>query len=326
MEYIWIIVYAVIAVFGYNCSDYASYKFVYDTLIPAGVDFTAVPDIGYDLLSRLGSALGLSFEVFRGLYILAALFLFYKAVRYFCDRPAYVFFLYFLFPFFLDAAQFRFFMAYAIAFFALRYMAERKYWAYILLVILAASQHLSVLVFLLFLLVNMDRRKLSILVLIAVAAECIVFFFAPDLLSLLLGNVVGRAAYYVQSDTYSLYLCAAHMGLAMLSAFLANFLAKRYPSQKKDFLSNVLLIAIAFVPLIIIDPNYMRLYRTVTPLIYIAMDIPGEKKGLEQVTNLYAAVYCLSMFFIFISPHNTTHWNGVVKALLTNNYLFDLFR
>lgn len=99
-NHIWIVVYSIIAIFGYNCSDYTSYKHVYEVLVPAGLGLYAVPDIGYDILCRIGSFLGVSFEIFRGLYLFAALILFYKGVCYFCDKPSRVFFCIFCILFF----------------------------------------------------------------------------------------------------------------------------------------------------------------------------------------------------------------------------------
>lgn len=326
VEILFFLVMWVIAVFNYSNADYESYRLIYDFYIPNGTGFSVMPDIGYYALCVVGRHVGLTFQIFRGVYITLALFFLVKGFSFFAKNKKNIYVLYLLFPFLIEVVQYRFFMAVAIMLYALPYLKEGCYKKYIIFVILAASQHSSALIYLLFLLCMLEEKRMKHLVGIIVIAETGVFWVAPMVLNTILGMFMPQLSMYLNSGFYTKYLYFVFLAIEVLLLVWVEKIQIKSGTLLMCFTNKLLWIALCFVPFILIDDNFVRLYRGSMPIVYSAIYFQLEKHRYVNWKNLVAIILSVLMYYVFLSQHSITNWVNVTGPIFKYNYFFELFR
>lgn len=326
VEIIFFLVMWVIAVFNYSNADYESYRLIYDFYIPNGTGLSVMLDIGYYALCVVGRHVGLSFQTFRGIYITLALLLFVKGFSYFAKNKKNIYLLYLFYPFLMEVVQYRFFMAVAIILYALPYLKEEHYKKYIIFVVLAASQHSSALIYLLFLMCMLEVNKLKHLVRIMVIVETGVFLVAPAVLSTILGRFIPQLSIYLNSDSYTRYLYFAFLAIEVLLLIWVEKIQIQPDTSLMSFTKKLMWIALCFLPFILIDDDFVRLYRGAMPIVYSAIYLQMEKHRYANWKNIVAIILCVLMFYVFLSQHSATNWINVTEPIFKYNYFFELFR
>lgn len=320
-----------IAVFSYDIADYKNYKLVYEVYLPHSfmTAFYAMPDIGFILLCKIASILGLSFALFRGIYLTCALWFLFKGVEYWSEKCVFVYCLYAFYPFLLDIVQFRYFLAYSIVLYAIRFLKTNETPKYIILIILAATQHFLVLVYLMFLLLGLKMDKLKITVITVTVCEVIVFLFAIPNIITLLDSLIPRLSLYssVNISLESITLFIEYLIMGIVIFIFALLVHKTDIDQESfDFLVKLSVIAICFIPFILIDDDYVRIYRGVLPLIYVMLYTKLRDRRYTVLTNIFIIAVVGLLFYIHLSPHSIANYEAVTKLVFEKNYLIELFR
>ena len=320
-----------IAVFSYDIADYENYKLIYSVYLPKSfmTAFYSFIDIGFILLCKIASILGLSFSLFRGIYLTCALWLLFKGINYWSEKGIFVYCLYAFYPFLLDIVQFRYFLAYSIVLYATRFLKTNEIKKYIIFIILAATQHFLVLVYLMFLLFNLKIDKLKITVITVTLCEIIAFLFAMPNIVNLLGNFIPRLSLYssanVSIEGITFFIEYLVMGIVILIFALAVHKTD-LDQEVFDFLVKLSVIAICFIPFILIDDDYVRLYRGVLPLIYVMLYTKLKDRRYTVLTNIFIIAVVGLLFYIHLSPHSVANYQAVTKPIFENNYFIELFR
>lgn len=326
VEIIIFLVMWVIAVFNYSNADYESYRLIYDYYIPNGTGLSVMPDIGYYALCVIGHYFGLTYQSFRGIYITFALLIFIKGFSYFAKNKKNIYILYLIFPFLMEVVQYRFFMAVSIMLYALPYLKEGHYKKFIILIILAASLHFSAIIYLLFLLCMIEEKKMKYLVGCIVIAETGIFLVAPTVLNDMLGKFIPQLSIYLNSDSYTKNLCFVFLAIEVLLLIWVEKIQIRLDTPLMNFTKKLLWIALCFVPFILIDDDFVRLYRGAMPIVYSAIYVQMNKHRYANWKNLVAIFFCALMYYVFLSQHNTTNWVNVTEPIFKYNYFFEIFR
>lgn len=254
-------VFWIFSVFNYANADYDNYRLIYEYYIPNGAGLAVMPDFGFYLLCKLAISMGITFAVFRGIYITIALIIFVKGIDYLSYRNKNIYILYAFFPFCIDVVQFRFFMATAIMLYALRFLNEKKAIAYVVLILIGATQHSSAVTYLLFLLSYMDYNKLKNWVFGLTVVMSTVFLVMPSILVRLFGNVFSQLNVYLSFNAYTIYLFAIHLVMALFAVVWNRKMSTKEKTDMNIFLQKAMLIMVCLTPFIILDDNFTRLYR-----------------------------------------------------------------
>lgn len=311
------------AVFCYDNADYYSYTLIYDYYTPRGLSDGQLVDFGFVVLCKLFYNLGCSYETFRGIYISIACVIMYKSIQYFTDNSKLPIMLYLVFPFALDIVQMRYMFALSIVIYSLRFLKEGKISKYIIGVIIASTQQLVAIFYLLLIITVIEDKKAVKILKIAFPLELMFFFvFSSFLNSFILGNFSHYNS-YLSYGQYSRGLALLYIVMAGVLIYLTQ--AQHYHKEKSniDFAKSVVLISLLFVPFIFINENFTRLYRGMIPFVYIGL-ANSKKIFCKKTDNLLVTIfYCAVMFYIHLSPHNVYHWEHVFLPLFTKNYFWE---
>lgn len=323
--YILFTIFWIFSVFNYANTDYKNYQLIYDSYARTGAVNNGIVEVGFYVLCLLGNRMGITFPVFRVIYITVALLFLFEGIRYFSQDNVLPVVLYFLFPFTLDIVQFRFLMASAISVFSCRFLVEKKVKLYIFFILLATTQHLVAIFYLIFLLALLSYNKIEKYILIIGFTEFSIVFFLPRLLSQLGGELLPHYVSY-QSSSYSLRLCILYMVMTICFIIYDDLLIRKYEyDNKAEFLRSIVLLSVLVIPFIALNENFARLYRGIIILIYAAL-LDYNSSVKSDARKLVPIIFCLVMFYIHLSPHSTTNWYGAMLPMLKHNYFFDLFK
>jgi hypothetical protein len=132
--------------------DYNNYVKAYDD-VQSGITLFGDNrmEIGYMLLMKAGSLLGLSYDFFLAVITAFSFLLIHSTVRRYSMNYNFVYLLYFAIPFFMDVIQVRNFIIMSILIYSSRFLQEntrRAKFKYIFLMLLAATIHISALFYL----------------------------------------------------------------------------------------------------------------------------------------------------------------------------------
>lgn len=327
LTFIWIL-----SAFNYENTDYNNYRMIYEYYIPQNSNAYYI-DFGYKVLCRLAISCGLSFVMFRGIYISLALIILYKGVKYFAERGlSFVLCLYLVFPFALDVVQFRFLFAVSLMIYALRFLSlnnRRGNIKFILLIIIASTQHISAILYLCFLLVNINIKIIKKVIFVVFFMETGLIFVMLTGIGKIAAKYFSHFSNYIYFDTYTVRLFILYTIMAAGIAVAIDRSNKKVVlGDKQKILQMVSILSLMFVPLILISVDFSRVYRGVIVLLYCGLYGIGSGKSKKIYVNLwrlFAIVYCCMMFYIHLSPHHLSQWNNIVLKLFNSNYFFNMF-
>lgn len=310
-------------VFSYGVADYSNYELIYD-YYTLNANANGVVDAGFFVLCKLCKSIGISFPVFRGLYILVTIVILVKGVARYDKNSNAPLLLYIIFPFALDIAQFRFFMASAIIIFSIRFLEEKKLGKYIIAVLIAMTQQVSAIIYLVLLLIAVEKKKMYWIVFSASIVEMVVLLAFNEII---FGRITQNLTHYLNytSSSYSIKLC--FMYLAMNGVIvLYDFFFTKNKDKTDDMMMNILCSLFVLIPFIIMNENFTRLYRGLIVLVYCRLFRRTNREWTFDLRGIVAFVFCGIMFYIHLSPRNLPHWERIVVPLFENNYILDWLR
>lgn len=159
-----------------------------------------------------------------------------------------------------------------------------------------------------------------------VIAETGIFLVAPTVLNDMLGKFIPQLSIYLNSDSYTKNLCFVFLAIEVLLLIWVEKIQIRLDTPLMNFTKKLLWIALCFVPFILIDDDFVRLYRGAMPIVYSAIYVQMNKHRYANWKNLVAIFFCALMYYVFLSQHNTTNWVNVTEPIFKYNYFFEIFR
>ena len=311
--------------FSTNNADYAYYSLVFER-IENGVSYYAV-ETGFYILCKISVKLGIGYPVFLTIYSGIAFLLITNSIVKYTNKPIAVLFMYFCYPFILDIAQIRHFMACAIFIFSARYLKEysiKNVVKYCILIILAVSQQIFSLVFFLFLLVYIsDKKKV---VLISIITTFFLFFGERALLNSSLYRAIlslrnsdinyTKGIPIAQFVKYAFFFSV----LLLLCLFFNSKKLKKY-----DFIFKICMLSWIYIPLILIDFQYTRFFRSsiIYIYIYIINGIDSLKSIKERLLfRIGIAIVMLSVFIILFGP-TSGYFETMTIPIFTENAFWN---
>lgn len=321
----------VIMGFSTGHADYINYESYFDR-ISSGIDVLAV-EPGFTLLMKIASTYGLSYIAFQALFALVGFILIGSTLYRYSFRKVAVLFAYFCYPFLLDITQMRQFMVAAIVIFSIRYLEKfsiKNLILFIAVLMISSSIHISSFIYLALLLSYIkDEKKLLRYVLIAA------FGF------ILIGGVVLNSGFYqaiinlrgsdidyekgMSGIQLVLYLVFYSL-LVFFCVYLHNKKTSRTNCIENDFLYRVCLCTIMFIPFILLDFQFTRLFRTTIIILYIYI-LNGTLNVGYANKRLYSFVFftlVLAVGFRLFGPRSG-YYQTLTMPILNSNVLFNNF-
>lgn len=299
-------------------------------------------EIGYRVLSILSYKVGINFFVFRMVLMTVFLLLIANSILAYSEKPLFIAMLFFCFPFLVECVQIRNAISMALIIYALRYLAWNNLKGliiYIIFVITATLFHKSAVVYLLFILAYKNSIK-------TVWKFTFVIFTGSYLMILFFGDQVLHWLYELTGEYRLLYYMGLNegriFGKGMLPFLLVGLILfylcskskvlfqtfKNVKMNKMDMLLlNVSVITLSFIPLYLIDGNYIRLCSFMLPVTYSTLINMAEYCNMSKFRKFAIYIFCICLsgilFVFYIGPLNYSMFEGVTKAVFYNNALWE---
>lgn len=312
---------------------YRNYYYAYGTGDFQLIDYHM--EWAYRLLCQLFYNLGFSFVQFRIFFMSIVLFLTSNSIWKYAKNPVLILILYFIYPFFVQCVQIRNAMAISLIIYALRFL-NKKYGVikYIAFVLIASLFHVSAIVYLLLALKKDNSFCIKAGILGALAVAFINIFLMPTILQIF-ANATGNTRFLRYSGKISLDIAVKHM---IPMALLYLILLYCYCSRGKNINNyygmlsfQIVMLSLIYIPFIIIDINYSRLYYFLLPIYYIAIsNLASQKSRIVKNDNVVINIFCVSfsifMFYMLIGPRHIESFSEVTIAIFKNNFLLELLK
>ena len=324
---------ATISYLGKDVADFENYETAYN-YISMGNYYKDL-GVGWYYLCTIGAKLGLGYLQFKTLIIIVSMLLVNSTIKYFtkdCKYKSFIWSLYLIFPVLLDCVQIRFFLAEAIVLYALRFLFDsnkRGIIKYIILVLLAATVHSSVLLYLIFLLYKILGKYESKYIIIMILLTAILSIFKNEIINLLslVINQERIQRYFYSNDTLGIKGIISYTFIIFLFYYITNVIIKKCRENRLEeekihffsFISKLNILISITIALSVFDPNFFRLQRIMWIIMYISI-IRLLNYDIKNITifNISMPVSIIAIFFaiignlIFISLNNF----NVVQSLL----------
>lgn|GEM_PF-4108902 len=243
---------------------------------------------GYLTTAGISNFLHVPYQGFFAALFLASLLLVGAAARTLCTHPVAVLWIYALYPFFYDVIQIRYTVGQAIVVYAIRHLRTRSWKSaakFFVLVLLATSFHTACILFLLLLLVFIQRPAVVLGCSLAISfAGALTIYFAPNLVAPILGQTdITDADVGAPGARVLMFgvMTAAYLIGAALSLRNLYFETDGKPNAA---LLRILFVMPVFVALLFFDAQFYRLLRTGVIFACIAaFQIPSSTPGTVPV-------------------------------------------
>lgn len=279
---------------GGNCEnpDYLNYKYMFDNafeLLSAGDTREPV----FLLINALGNRAGLSFQQFYFIFMTLTLVLLIRVIRLYTKEVAPVLSMFMLYPMVESTIQIRTFLAMVILLWAFRYLIDKRERfgtiKYIALVLIASLFHISFLFYLFFVFVRYLRiRDWTVIIQMGVFLLLILVPLLPYIFTFFMES---QNTYFSSVSRLSIFKVLG-MVLWQLSGMVVLVFVCKSRSYKipvdQEFYKFVVRINMAsciILPLYFGGNTFMRLYRNIFLLNYIAVN--------SKKTSLFKGLYLL---------------------------------
>lgn len=324
---------------GFNLKN-PDYEYYENLFLRAtqGISYYSV-EIGFWYIVKFAVKIGLSYSLFLKIYTLIAFLLISSSIIKYTEKPSLVLVLYMCYPFLLDVAQIRHFMAIAIFTFSVRYLesySKKNLIKYIFLIVIAASQQIMAIAFLVYLLVYLiDQKKAAM---IAIMLTIINMFGCKYILQTsLVQNIfslrdktVDYTGGYSNSQLL-MYVCFYGI-LIILCIFLqkTNNVDKTNNMDKTNssFLYKICIYSTLFIPFLMIDFQYTRLFRGSILVIYIfiTQQIDLLKKSDKLIVTI-GLLFIMILVAIKLFGKGSGYFETLTMPIFQNNeLLYFLFK
>lgn len=304
--------------------DYNNYVKMYEQAQPTFFSIKST-EFGFITLLFFAKTLGFTYQFFIFFIASICFLLISKTIFSNSPEPISVFYFWFLFPFLLDAVQIRNFIAMSIVIFAISFLLENKknaLFKYIVLILIAMSFHMLASFFLIFILYK-KRNLIPYIVLII----CCVFIFYYII------------KHYIQSAKFSFYFfnnstilgflipATIHIIILLLNNFLFKKNSFKYSSKELQYFqvcNQIGKLSCTFIPFYYINSQFIRLFRNIIILFYIAFSIHFRYlKPAKRILFFLLFLGCiLFLLYVYVIKDN---YISVIQAVFKNNIFFPWF-
>ncbi|WP_100333075.1 EpsG family protein [Bacillus alkalisoli] len=331
--------------------DYANYTRLYTSILN-GEDIFIGTDLqyGFRLLIKLGTIMGMSFEVFLAVTTLLSFLLIHSTVKRFSGNYNYIYLLYFIFPFFIDVVQFKNFIAMSIFIYSIKYLLNSSFKSKILycaLILIAGTIHYAALFYLPMVLINIKKKNTLIRFIagFSIIGSLIILIngkqipFINELISIIFES--EKIEFWLDSKTnlgfilfWALQIFSFVMAKVSRDMFLKNTKNPEnalYCYNNKDIVAKRLMfvnlvywiniMAFLYLPFYLLASSFTRLMRNIILLNYISFSLTNSvlKNKSDKITfNLLVFGYVFIFFIVLLYPH----YEAVIEAVLKNNIFF----
>ena len=310
---------------AYNTSsadiDYYSNMFA---RIRSGITYYAVEG-GFYYLCKVAVSLGMDYPVFLKIYAGVALLLIASSILRYTKKPWTVLLFYFCYPFILDIAQVRHFMAVAIFIYAIRYLEKfdkKNLIIYCFFVGLATTQQILAFSFFLFLLVyladNKKVVKISVVFMVAMFIGQRLLLHTWIYRSIL--SLRDKEINYTQGISISMFLQYALFYAVLLGFCIYLNKVKR---NENDILFKIAMLSAVFIPLLLIDFQFTRFFRSSIMLVYIYISNGISRMRYQRDRLIYGSLFGAFMIVVFLSLFGPTsgYFETMTRPIFQENGL-----
>lgn len=306
-------------------------------------DVYVSPDYLYALINDLFSFLGVSFEIYRVVYFFIGVLLIHATVKKFVQRKYYIVFyaLYFIYPMALDIIQVRNFMAMSIFIFAFPLLLETSKSSamkYVALIVIAMGFQITATVYLpmiFFRSALAPQRPIFYIV-----VYCIICFFimqkgivigGMSLIVERLGVIDGRILSYMEVKANLGPYFILVLNLICLCACMLMLYSKRIDAYNDiqidisitpfiNMTTLSVLYVLLFVPLVMFEITFMRIFRNLIPLVYIAFLAwqPLVSNKLRLLVSLFIVLLITGLSFVDMG---NAEFSYLLIPVLNNNWI-----
>lgn len=275
--------------------------------------------------------IGLPYGLYMAVTFILGILLSFFTIRKITSNYSLILGLYYCYYFLFDIQQIRNFLAISISLFAIQFLKDKKIVTYVLLILFAASFHVSALAFLLFLLINLPNYKYFSKLFIEISA---LLFAILSVLNIAGANVMKRLANVLNLGSYQLYfgdnfnVLRPFIELTFF-VYMAIMVYSALKTEQEDewgtFIISLTAISFLFLPLMLISMTMDRILR---PLIILDYAIIAEKYscfdhdgmtiyvtkknllilGLFVVLGIMTYFYCRHLFTWIFDSNKFIFW------------------
>lgn len=335
--YMWILF-----AFSYGNADYDSYANQFSYY--AKYDFErTIYNGGYKLLCRLLYPTGMKYQTFLILEVTVALGLLTYIIVKYCKEPYLCMLMYCIYPYIIDTTQVRTFFAVSFLVTGIVIYAQRPsmktYLAMAGFILLASSIHVSFFVYLILLLTPLLDKKYWVVIGILVFMISVGIVWNIDLITPVIRygmNYLDKRISWKTVIGLIIYFISFYFPIYQMNNNVQNIYEKS--CQETKFISTIFrinILMLAIVPWCFITNDFMRLYRAIIIINYMAVlngNLTLKKAKIDShkiAINLRAITVpdiCLMVEIIVAIMSNilfisSLYWDTVVLPLFQNNLL-----
>jgi hypothetical protein len=270
-----------------NVADFNAYSSIYNQISATQLYQTGY---GWYILNNLGRILGLDYNLYKVCSITICMIILWIVSKTMVGESSNLIFgLYLLYPALLDAIQLRFFTAMTMVLMGILFLSKQKVWStivYVLIVLLAASVHTSVLFYLLFAaypIISKHREKLKYIV---VASAIILMAFKSKLYNLIAFISNDRQMQYLDKST-GVTSGSGYIPVVTIASIFLLYLINHQIFQEisedisfsetdkknSEMISGISLMMFFMIPLVMLSGEFFRAFRIMFVLTYISLAI-----------------------------------------------------
>lgn len=313
--------------FGFNTfnTDYRTYEEIYNIIAVTGNYSSKNIEFGYKCIMKFFTMLNFDYQLFLICYSFLCLFVLFKAVSKFTDKQYIVFFLFCLYPLHQYILANRLMLAMGIVIFAISYLREFNRInaiKYILLIICATLLHSTSFLYMLFLIVYLDPKKVLVLSLL-ITVILGVSLFVPSV-RLFIAKFFPKILFYIK-DGVNIFTIPVIIIYYIAIIYLLNFCKNNtYNDKYKNdclMFKKIFYVIICSIPMIYFSMDFFRILTNLVVLIYIV--IANHKFVVNHViTKKSLNVLFVFILFIFIQDYTfgfKNNFESQIIPIISNN-------
>lgn len=292
-------------------------------------------EFGYKTIQQIFYSLGFEYQMFRLSISLLSFSLMYYILNKFIGKKSWSLFLfsYSLFLVFYDSIQIRNFIGFLFVLLGLFFLFEKKRnkIVFIICVLIGASFHISMVVYLIFLIPYLKNYNfyLFFILLFSVTISSLIVFngMRVPFIEPILSSIDGEK--YLTYFKEGTSLGSLYPIILQIINYIYIYIISRFYVDKENTLYhnqiilNINLLSFSFVPFFMVNLNFYRFIRNIVFLnliigqrIYNDLSSQKQKISLVSITIIYILAWCFYGFVI------NNEFSLVVENLLTGNYWF----
>lgn len=281
----------ILMAYSYGNADFSTYE-MYFRIYGSDLSFSVLllNNGLFRVLCALFTRIGLNYYHLLFFLTVVGFYNLYATAKHFIDYKSIVFALYFIYPFVMDITQIRNFVAMSFFLRGCAYLIDDDnneksgVIPFVICNVIASLFHITfVFYFILLLIKVINKNNLKYFAPILLIGEIIAFGQLQNIISIIT-NIDKTEFYFSEHVGLATLLIVVLYYLSVL--FVVSYVSKSYP--EKMWLSNVVKINLMLVlslPAIYFSFEFMRLYRNIFFLNYVAVGYLLERNYRERIKN-----------------------------------------